>query len=220
MLNTEAPRISHIGTKAMLFEAPGDFSLAVQKRIWSLADEASGWNGISEVVPGVTNLLLIFDTPPRNSETYAADMLSAWSRLPPKEMTGRTHHIPVMYGGKHGTDLPRVCEYAGLPPEEVIRIHSTATYTVACLGSSPGFGYLHGLDKRIFMPRKTTPSLRMQAGTVTIGGMQAGISVTTGPNGWNSIGFTLVKMFDPGSPSPAILAAGDIIRFEIEKIEL
>ena len=88
------------------------------------------------------------------------------------------------------------------------------------VSSSPGFGYLHGLDPRIFMPRKTVPSLRMLKGTVTIGGMQAGISVSTGPNGWNAIGWAATPMFDLAKDPPCLLAPGDQIHFAVERIEL
>jgi KipI family sensor histidine kinase inhibitor len=88
------------------------------------------------------------------------------------------------------------------------------------LGSAPGFGYLHGLDPRIHMPRKTVPSLNMARGCVTIGGMQTGVAVLTGPNGWNSIGFADLQMFDPTADVPAIMAPGDTVRFLPERIEL
>ena len=70
------------------------------------------------------------------------------------------------------------------------------------------------------MPRKKVPSLRMLKGMVTIGGMQSGISVLTGPNGWNSLGFTEITMFDATAEQPAVLAPGDRVRFLPERIEL
>jgi KipI family sensor histidine kinase inhibitor len=88
------------------------------------------------------------------------------------------------------------------------------------LGSAPGFGYLHGLDPRIYMPRKTVPSLKMPKGCVTIGGMQTGVAMLTGPNGWNSIGYATLEMFDPASPTPAMMAPGDTVRFLPAGIEL
>jgi len=147
----------------------------------------------------------------------------------PNFMTGQSHvgpnrpsrviEIPVIYGGELGSDLPAVSAFSGLPAEEIIAIHCAGEYTVCAIGSSPGFGYLHGLDQRIFMPRKTVPSLRMLKGTVTIGGMQAGISVSTGPNGWNAIGWAATPMFDLSKMPPALLAPGDQIRFLVERIE-
>ncbi|MBL8697641.1 MAG: 5-oxoprolinase subunit PxpB [Alphaproteobacteria bacterium] len=218
--DADAPKISSIGTRALLLEAPGEFELRQQKRIWSLADEVAAWPDVEEAVLGVTNLLLVFARPPRDLEATRVAFAAAWNRAPEKSVSGRIHDVPVVYGGELGSDLARVCEYSGLQPEEVIAIHSAGLYTVCAIGSSPGFGYLHGLDQRIFMPRKTVPSLRMLKGTVTIGGMQAGISVSTGPNGWNAIGWSGVEMFDLSRTPPCMLAPGDQIRFVIDRIEL
>lgn len=214
------PKLSSIGTRALLFEAPGAFELSQQKRIWSLADEVVTWSDVEEAVLGVTNLLVVFSKPPRDLEATRAALLDAWHRLPEKAVSGRVIEIPVIYGGELGSDLPAVSAYSGLPVEEIIAIHAAGTYTVCAIGSSPGFGYLHGLDSRIFMPRKTVPSLRMLKGTVTIGGMQAGISVSTGPNGWNAIGWAETPMFDLARTPPTLLTPGDQIRFLIERIEL
>jgi len=64
------------------------------------------------------------------------------------------------------------------------------------------------------------PSIRMEKGCVTIGGMQTGVAMLTGPNGWNSIGYADLQMFDPASSAPALMAPGDIVRFVPARIEL
>jgi KipI family sensor histidine kinase inhibitor len=214
------PKISTIGTMAVLFEAPGAFELSQQKRIWSLADEVATWPDVIEVAPGVTNLMAVFSKPPRDIDFCKAALVAAWDRAPEKDVSGRVIEIPVAYGGELGFDLPATAAYTGLSPEEIIHIHSEGDYTVCALGSSPGFGYLHGLDPRIFMPRKSVPSMRMLKGSVTIGGMQTGVSVSTGPNGWNAIGWASVSMFDPDRDPPALLRPGDKLRFLIESITL
>ena len=214
------PVTSMIGTRAMLFEAPGDFTMAQQRRIWALMDAAQGRPDVCELIPGVTNLMLVFAAPPADPQAVATWLCHAWDTLPERHIEGRLFEIGVRYGGALGEDLAAVSAHAGLPPEEVIAIHHANDYTVCAIGSAPGFGYLHGLDPRIATPRKTVPSLNMQAGTVIIGGMQAGISALTGPNGWNSIGYTDLRLFDPYRQPPALFAVGDRIRFYPESIEL
>ncbi|WP_323993511.1 5-oxoprolinase subunit PxpB [Nguyenibacter sp. L1] len=209
-----------IGTRAMLFEAPGDFTLAQQRRIWALMDEAGSRADVAELIPGVTNLMLVFRAPPERPRIVADWLRDAWDRLPERHIAGRLFEIGVRYGGALGEDLARVAAHSGLSPAEVISIHHAGEYTVCALGSAPGFGYLHGLDPRIATPRKAVPSLKMQAGTVTIGGMQAGISALTGPNGWNAIGFADITLFDPQTVPAALFAIGDRIRFHPESIVL
>jgi len=56
----DEPRISVLGTSGLLLEAPGELSVAAQQRIWGLAEQVRTWDGVREVVPGMTNLLLLF----------------------------------------------------------------------------------------------------------------------------------------------------------------
>ena len=214
------PVTNMIGTRAMLFEAPGDFTMAQQRRIWALMDAVQARPDVRELIPGVTNLMLVFAAPPADPQAVAAWLCHAWAPLPERHIEGRLFEIGVRYGGELGEDLAAVSAHAGLPPQDVIAIHHGNDYTVCAIGSAPGFGYLHGLDPRIATPRKTVPSLNMQAGTVIIGGMQAGISALTGPNGWNSIGYTDLRLFDPCKQPPALFAVGDRIRFYPQSIAL
>jgi KipI family sensor histidine kinase inhibitor len=214
------PSISLIGTLAMLVEAPGDFDLVQQGRIWALADVLSSWPNVQEAVIGVTNLMLAFERPPEDIAALEASIIELWHRLPGRNADGKLIEIPVVYGGEHGFDLPAVAARAQLSEREVVRIHSEGEYTVCAVASSPGFGYLHGLDPRIFMPRKSVPSLNMIAGSVTIGGMQTGVAVLSSPNGWNAIGWASIPMFDPRSDQPSLMLPGDRVKFSIDRIEL
>ncbi len=214
------PNISLIGTLAMLVEAPGDFDLVQQGRIWALAEVFSSWPNVQEAVIGVTNVMLAFEQPPEDIGALSASIIELWHRLPGRDANGKLIEIPVVYGGEYGFDLPAVAARAGLSGREVVRIHSEGEYTVCAVASSPGFGYLHGLDPRIFMPRKSVPSLNMRAGSVTIGGMQTGVAALSSPNGWNAIGWAAVPMFDPRSDQPSLMAPGDRVKFRIDRIEL
>jgi KipI family sensor histidine kinase inhibitor len=214
------PSISLIGTLAMLVEAPGDFDMVQQGRIWALADVLSTWPNVQEAVIGVTNLMLVFEQPPEDIAALEASIVELWHRLPGRNADGKLIEIPVIYGGEHGFDLAAVAARAGLSDREVVRVHSEGEYTVCAVASSPGFGYLHGLDPRIFMPRKSVPSLNMIAGSVTIGGMQTGVAVLSSPNGWNAIGWASLPMFNPQSDQPSLMVPGDRVKFRIDRIEL
>jgi KipI family sensor histidine kinase inhibitor len=214
-----SPKISLIGTLAMLIEAPGDFDLVQQGRVWALADALSSWPNVQEAVIGVTNVMLVFEQPPEDIGMLSAAIVELWHRLSGRKADGKLIEIPVVYGGELGFDLPAVAARAALSECDVIKIHSEGDYTVCAVASSPGFGYLHGLDPRIHMPRKSVPSLNMRAGSVTIGGMQTGVAVLTGPNGWNAIGWASIAMFDPQREQPSLMLPGDRVRFRIDRIE-
>lgn len=218
--SSDKPRVSVIGTRTYLIEAPGDFDVAAQRRIWAVSKVLENCPDVRELVPGVTNLLVILHETPEDEEAVYARFFSLWEESAAIDLHGKLVDIPVHYGGEHATDLKTVCDHSGLSDQEVVRLHHEGKYTVLALGSAPGFGYLHGLDGRIHTPRKAVPSLKMPKGTVIIGGMQTGVSVLTGPNGWHSIGFAETTFFDPTKSQPAILAPGDRVRFVPERIEL
>ncbi|UJW74218.1 5-oxoprolinase subunit PxpB [Rhizobium sp. SL42] len=213
-------RISFMGARAFLVEAPGAFDLPGQRRIWALSRILAAREDVSEIIPGMTNLLVILNAIPEDPNSVVGDLQRSWRQASEVDLAGREIEIAVTYGGEHATDLPALCDLSGLTDREVVQIHSEGSYRVFALGSAPGFGYLHGLDPRIHMPRKTVPSLNMARGCVTIGGAQTGVAVLTGPNGWNSIGYAELTMFDPLAASPAVMAPGDIVRFRAERIEL
>ncbi|UXS41923.1 5-oxoprolinase subunit PxpB [Agrobacterium tumefaciens] len=214
------PKISMIGNKTFLIEAPGELDLPAQRRIWALTRALKDRPEVLELIPGMTNLLIVLRSTPEDAGHLQDELLDIWQTTAELDLLGKTIEVPTTYGGEHAIDLAAICDYSGLPDREVVRLHFERTYTVFAVGSAPGFGYLGGLDPRIFMPRKKVPSLRMLKGMVTIGGMQSGISVLTGPNGWNSLGFTEITMFDATAEQPAVLAPGDRVRFLPERIEL
>ncbi|MFV6764885.1 5-oxoprolinase subunit PxpB [Klebsiella pneumoniae] len=220
-IHASAPaRISMMGSRAWLIEAPGAFDLPAQRRIWSMAQNLQQWPAVESLIPGVTNLLVLLHDTPEEPMAVERRLHEYWLSAQALNLEGRQIDIPVCYGGEHATDLEAVCRHTGFSAREVIRRHSQGVYTVVALGSAPGFGYLHGLDPRLATPRKKVPSLNMLKGTVTIGGPQAGVSVLTGPNGWNAIGYAEIEVFNPHAAIPALMAPGDIIRFLPERVEL
>jgi len=125
----------------------------------------------------------------------------------------KVFEIPVCYGGKYGPDLHVIAENAGLSEDEVVKIHSSSDYLIYMLGFLPGFTYLGGLDERIHTPRLKNPRVKIDAGSVGIGGSQTGIYPLDSPGGWNLMGMTPVKTYDPNRMVPILVEAGDYIRF-------
>jgi KipI family sensor histidine kinase inhibitor len=213
-----SPRISLLGTTALLFEAPGDAVLESQQRIWALARIAGGWPEIREVVPGVNNLMLTFAFPPRDLAPLQDRLMAAWADAEPVPLQGRVIELPVVYGGDGGPHLADVIAHTGLGVDELVERHTAPLYPVYAIGSHPGYCYLGGMDERIATPRRRSPGLSIPGGSVSIGGKQTGVSASPGPSGWNTIGRTAACFFDPARLPPALLAPGDAIRFRAEKV--
>ncbi|MCD8548406.1 MAG: 5-oxoprolinase subunit PxpB [Aeromonadaceae bacterium] len=205
--------LSALGETALLLECAPPVALAAQQRIWQLADLWRGQPGISEVVPGMNNLLLDYLPGFWSFETLAAALQDQWHGLQPQALTGRLLEIPVRYGGEWGPDLDAVAVHCGLSPAEVIRQHSQAEYQVYFLGFMPGFAYLAGLPAALTTPRRATPRVRVPAGAVAIGGAQTGVYPRVCPGGWQIIGQTDWVLFDAARSPPCVWAPGDRVRF-------
>ena len=125
----------------------------------------------------------------------------------------RVLDVPVCYHPEFALDLADVARQADLPIAEVVRRHSAAEYVVQCVGFTPGFPYLEGLPPELATPRRSNPRTRVPAGSVAIGGAQTGIYPLTSPGGWNVIGRTPLILFRADREQPALLRAGDRLRF-------
>jgi KipI family sensor histidine kinase inhibitor len=170
--------------------------------------------GILNLHPAFTSVLVDFD-PRLRSHSEIADLVrerfaSANER---EAATPRTVEIPVQYGGAGGPDLDDVARHTGLTPERVIEIFSAADFEVYFVGFSTCFPYLGGLPLSLATPRLSAPRKHVPAGSVAIGGSQAGVYPLASPGGWRLIGSTTVRLFDPASSPPPLLRMGDHVRF-------
>lgn len=170
--------------------------------------------GVVDLIPAFCSLLINYDPRVisygemrRRMEKILSVEIAAGARKK------KIYEIPVCYGGELGPDLATIAEHAGLTGQEVIDIHSSSDYLIYMLGFLPGFTYLGGLDERIHTPRLANPRIRIPAGSVGIGGSQTGIYPMDSPGGWQLMGMTPVKTYDPEREVPILVEAGDYIRF-------
>ncbi len=214
----EVARCSLLGTTAMIFDPQGPLDVEMQRRIWDLSDRAATWPETAEAVPGVTNLMLIFERPPAEPEEIAARLLRAWEAGSNSPRQGRHMDVPIIYGGDGGPHLADVAAQTGLSIDEVVEIHAAPLYTVFAIGSHPGYCYLGGLDARLFVPRREVPLLSIPKGSLSVAGMQTGVAASAGPSGWHTIGWSGIDFFDPERVPPSLLHPGDTMRFHVEKV--
>jgi len=166
---------------------------------------------IEDVIPADGSLLVILRA---GCEISAA--LRAILRVPvmgSPSFTETLHVIPAEYGGSAGPDLPELAVRARMDESTYIRCHAAVEYGVDFLGFQPGFPYLSGLPAALQAPRRKTPRVSIEAGSIAIGGRYTGIYPTAGPGGWQIIGRTSSVLFDAQRDSPTLFLPGDRIRF-------
>jgi len=170
--------------------------------------------GVRNLHPAYCSLLVVFD-PLEQLHSRVEELLRQHIGkletipLPPP----RAIEVPVCYGGEYGPDLNDVATVHGISSERVIELHSAARYNVYFLGFVPGFSYLGGLPPEIATPRLSVPRKRVPAGSVAIGGEQAGIYPFETPGGWRLIGRTPLQIFDGRRAEMSRLRIGDVVRF-------
>jgi KipI family sensor histidine kinase inhibitor len=218
------PRLHALGDAALVCTLAAPATLAQQRRIWALREEALRWPAVSEALPGMNNLTLLFDPALIDAAELEIQVLAAWPQLVASgredlEAPGRTVEIPVAYGGAHGPDLADVAAHTGLAPAEVVRRHAGGEYVVYLLGFLPGFAFMGGLAPELATPRRAEPRLAVPARSVGIGGAQTGIYPLASPGGWQLIGRTVLELFDPQAAEPTLLRPGDRVRFVVERFE-
>jgi inhibitor of KinA len=182
--------------------------------------------GVIELATAYTSVTVFFDpiavaktavTAGDEFQSFATRIRAAVADVPKPGWTrrspSRTVEIPVCYDPQFAADLGDVARHAKISAKEVVDLHSAAEYRVSCIGFVPGFPFLAGLAKKLATPRRDVPRKEIPAGSVGIGGAQTGIYPLRSPGGWNLIGRTPVRLFDPKRNPPTLLRAGDHVRF-------
>lgn len=192
-------------------------STEVQERVHAACESLrdAGLAGLVDLTPAYATVLLEFGCAASDSNGIEARVLDALrnSTNPRSTTSARLIEIPVCYDPELGADLEAVATHHKLAVEELIRLHSSAAYTVGFVGFMPGFAYLHGLPRELATPRLESPRARVPAGSVGIAGDQTGVYPSATPGGWQLIGRTPLRMFDPARNKPSLLAMSDRVRF-------
>jgi KipI family sensor histidine kinase inhibitor len=170
--------------------------------------------GVRDLAPAYASLLVCFD-PLRISSRRLAARLENRAAKVRNDLSagGKIVRIPVCYEGDLAPDMETVCRHTGFSPAEIIGRHTKPAYRIYMLGFLPGFPYLGGLDPALETPRLAAPRTKIPAGAVGIGGAQTGIYPLESPGGWQLIGRTPVKVYDPRRAEPFMYRTGDTIVF-------
>jgi KipI family sensor histidine kinase inhibitor len=212
----EKPKFRLMGDRSLLVELGDEISPAVNQSVQELFTglDLQQPAGILELVPGYRSLLVICDPLKVSLADLEHIILDVHKNLDPSQLPEpRTVRIPAIYGGHHGPDLDEVAQYHHLTPEAVIRHHLQPTYRVYMIGFTPGYPYLGELPDAIATPRRKTPRTRVPRGSVGIAQKQSGIYSVDSPGGWQIIGWTPIRLFDPQRNPPSLLVMGDRVQF-------
>lgn len=211
------PRIYNIHDQAITIEFAAEISDAINMQVIAMqhAIKSSPIKGFIEAVPAYGSLTVYFN------DQVSAETVRSWLSDLSAQVSntslakeGKQISIPVCYDPSLGTDLDWVAAHLNLSMEDIIALHTSIAYRVYMIGFIPGFPYMGTLPPALEVPRKQTPSMKIPAGSVAIAGKQTGIYPAEVPGGWQVIGRTPLRMFNPSTTPCSFLNAGDIVQFK------
>lgn len=216
------PKFRVMGDSGLLVEYGAKIELEINQKVQALryALQEEHVPGVTEIIPAYCSVLIAYDPLAieidklKRLVTELDDCLAQINIPSPEIVT-----VPVCYGDEFGPDLERVATHAGLSKENVIQLHSEPSYPVYMLGFTPGFPFLGGLSEKLFTPRLDSPRTSVPAGSVGIANNQTGIYPIESPGGWQLIGRTPLRLFDPDRQVPFLLKAGDLLKFKPISVE-
>jgi inhibitor of KinA len=210
-------RILQAGDAAITIAGPPVIDPAVNAWCVAVAAACRGRLGsiARDIVVGFSTVTVYFD-PLAVEGTWVEGEAAAAARdasAAEPETSEAMLDVPVCYGGAFGPDLPEIAARAGFSEDEVVARHVGPVYRVYLLGFLPGFAYMASVDPGIATPRRSTPRRQVPPGSVGIAGRQTGIYPGAAPGGWNLVGRTPVRPYDPARRDPFLFRPGDRVRF-------
>ena len=200
---TPPTHLRRVGESALLVEcdatADPQAILVAARRRWPTT--------LSEAVGGDRTALLSWHgRPPCDDEVLAVARDALARGVEPSAAPEVT--IAVRYAG---SALDEVAARLGTNVEQVVGLHTDASYRVRFVGTG-GFPYLVGGNTELWLPRRSRPRVRVPRGAVAIAAGYTGIYPSAAPGGWWLLGRTDLPLFDAQQRPPAALQPGARVR--------
>lgn len=170
-------------------------------------------DGIIEIVPSYSSIFITYDIFKYDYEKVVEILKNSITTKSNESNDEKIVNIDVYYGVEVGLDLEDMSTKTDLSIQEIIDIHSNKLYDVYAIGFLPGFAYLASVDKRIAMPRLSSPRKQIPKGSVSIADTQTAVYPQASPGGWNIIGRTALELFDKNLDSLSPLSVGNKVKF-------
>jgi inhibitor of KinA len=214
-----APRIRTAGVDGMLVtfgdalsEPANRAALAFRAEI-----ERQGWNGVEESATSLVSAYLRFDPLHLGHAELKAKLDTVLSDRDwyeaPLPSGRRLWRIPAVFGTDLGPQLDQAAEAAGVTPEQAIKDFTQTRVRVQTIGFAPGQPYLGELPEAWNIPRQSTLTSRIPEGALAVAIRQLVLFSVATPTGWQHIGQTAMRLFQPEADEPFLLRPGDEVEF-------
>lgn len=215
-MKTFEPIYKLYGDRSILVEWPSkiDINSIQDIRIFKKKLENNNIKEIVDINFAYSSLLINYNYTIRNIYDVFFELKQIYSQNIEMQIPSfKLWKIPVCYDEEFAVDIEVFSNKKGLSKSDIIRLHSETIYTVFFIGFLPGFLYLGGLNEKLHINRKSTPSKKVIKGSVAIGGNQTGIYPQESPGGWYVLGNSPISFFEASKKQSCFASPGDRIQF-------
>ena len=202
------------GRSAILVEWPADISQEIIQDIISFEGQVKEIDAILDTIIAYNSLLIRYQNPILDKELTISQLKNKYTASSYVIKQDQfLWEIPVCYDASFGIDLEEIANKKKCSVTDIIRLHTETDYIVYFIGFQPGFLYMGGLHQNLHVPRKSNPRVRVDKGSVGIGGAQTGVYPQNSSGGWNIIGKSPLNFFNMKATNPCFAKSGDRIQF-------
>ncbi|RKF17268.1 allophanate hydrolase subunit 1 [Roseovarius spongiae] len=181
------------------------------------AVEAAGWDGVEETSSSLVSAYLRFDPLHVGHETLRArltELLEARDWYETDLPEGRRFwRIPAVFGVDLAPQLGDAAKAAGMTEAEAITSLTSARVRVQTIGFAPGQPYLGELPEAWDIPRQSALTTRIPEGALGLAIRQMVLFSVATPTGWQHVGQTAIRLFQPEAETPFLVRPGDEVQF-------
>ena len=197
-------------------EVSKDTNSEVIKYFRTLKDK--NLKGVTNLAPSYNKLIVTFSL----SETTFAELKNRILNLDVKNKNkdeSSKISIPICCEEEYTLDIERLEKKFNKSKDEIIKIFINKRYFCYMTGFVAGMPFLGDIDKKIQLNRLETPRVKVPKGSVGLTEQFCNIYTFESPGGWNIIGNTPSKIFNPiDEKKPNLINPGDEVTFyEIDK---
>jgi KipI family sensor histidine kinase inhibitor len=189
------PKVTRAGDRGLLADFGAEVSGA---ELHARAAALRARENVVACIVGQQSLYVVFD----------ADPSIDFDDVPPSAFEAKTHVIDVDFSGP---DLDDFLAHTNVTRDAFLQTLPSLRLTARYLGFRAGFAYLEGWPEAWRMPRRTRSRNLVPRGSFAIAGAMAGFYPIDSPGGWNILGRTNARLWNPNDDPPNRFAPGDVI---------
>ena len=169
--------------------------------------------GVTNLAPSYNKLIITFDL----NETTFIELKNNILNLKLDDETRNESSkisIPICCEEEYTLDIERLEKKFNKSKDEIIKIFINKRYFCYMTGFVAGMPFLGDIDKKIQLNRLETPRVKVPKGSVGLTEQFCNIYTFESPGGWNIIGNTPLKIFNPiDEKKPNLINPGDEVTF-------